>query len=141
MSNKIVMRYGAQPNYDREEEGGGETVTTLWANADPTSSFAAQTITLSDLATNYKKLRIEVYRSDGNYTVDYDMAGADKFYSSSSTGRMCICAKSADNTNIYSRYIYFNGGYDKLYISNGARWNAAATSSNIAKPAVIYGVN
>lgn len=118
----------------------GESATLLWTNTSPATSFAAQTITLSDLATNYKKLRIEVYRSSGNYYIDFDLTDASIYYGSSSTSRMSICAKSSDNTNIYCRYIYFNDAYDKLYISNGARWNSANTSSNICKPAAIYGI-
>lgn len=120
--------------------GGGETVTTLWTNSNPSSSFSAQTITLSDVATNYRKLRIEVYQGDGNYYIDYDMSNASK-YLSTDIYRFGIMAVSSGTSNTYARYGYFNGAYDKIHWSTGYRTNSTNTSANICKPAKIHGVN
>ena len=47
--------------------------TVLWTNANPTSSFATQTITLSDDITNYDIIRIEGRKntSDDTYLEVY----------------------------------------------------------------------
>lgn len=128
------------PTINELPQTAPETATLLWENSNPSASFASQTITLSDTIENYKKLRIEVYRSSENYNIDFDMTDPSDFNGSSSISRMSICAKSADNTNIYARYMYFNGGYNKLYFSNGTRVGGTNTSGNICKPAKIYGI-
>ncbi len=133
----IAMRYGQTGT---RVESQGETVTVLWSNSDPTTSFASQTITLSQNANNFRKLRIEVYRSgNDNYTIDYDLSNPSRYLNSDTT-RFSISAVSTTNYT-YVRYAYFSGAYNKMYWSTGYRTGSSSTSANIAKPAKIYGVN
>lgn len=132
----IAMRYGQA---GQRAESQGETVTTLWTNSDPTTSFASQTITLSQNANNFRKLRIEVYRSNDNYTIDFDLSNPSRYLNGDTT-RFSISAVSSTSYT-YVRYAYFNGAYNKIYWSTGYRTASTSTSANIAKPAKIYGVN
>ena len=44
----------------RKKGGGKMSETVLWTNPSPTSTFAGQTVTLSDNISNYKYIAIEV---------------------------------------------------------------------------------
>ncbi len=50
--------------------GGKQTETVLWANSSPSSSFAAQNVTLSDSLSNYDYIKVtyRISTSDGTST-------------------------------------------------------------------------
>lgn len=136
---QIAMRYGMAG--ERAEQTQGETVTPLWTNSNPSSSFASQTITLSQSADNFQKLRIEAYRTGGDsYTIDFDISDPSIFLNGD-LSRFSISAISSGTSYTYVRYAYFNGAYNKIYWSTGYRTASTSTSANICKPSAIYGVN
>ena len=83
--------------------GGTASETTLWTNSSPSSSFADQTVTLSDNINNYTHLKIKFNRSTTDTTTKTEVIytvkefkkyvvgansfnGAVAFYASTSTG-------------------------------------------------------
>lgn len=56
----------------RKRGGGGAlTETALWTNASPTSSFAAQNVTLSSGISNFEVIRVYYLCSTTEYYVDF----------------------------------------------------------------------
>ena len=125
------------PIYNGLASGGSESKTLLWENTSPTSGFSSQTITLSDVVSNYKKLRIEVYDSSGNYYVDYDMSTPSKYLLSGK----CGFAIGYHSTNNYTRFGYlYDETYTKIWWSACYRLGATSTLSNGCVPAAVYGI-
>ena len=58
-----------------QRDDNGKTV--LWENASPTSTFAAQTQTMSDSAANYDFLLFEFYYSTTGLNLQTQLVGAD----------------------------------------------------------------
>ena len=108
--------------------GGGITETTLWENSTPTSSFAGQTVTLSDNMDNYDFLKFCFNRSTTNttdkceiiYSVDEfkkftaaanHFNGATAFYPTDGTARLYARAyKYISNTQVAFENMYQMSG-------------------------------
>lgn len=118
--------------------GGSPTVTTLWTNANPSSNFSGQTVTLSQAMTNFTLIKIaykytttadvyNVYFDTTNYT--YTGAYADEFSLISRPG-----------TAGYVRRLTM-ASTTTISISTSYRLNASGDSTAYCIPVGIYGVN
>ena len=125
------------PIYNGLASGGSESKTLLWQNESPTSAFASQTITLSDDANKFKRLRIDVYLSTtSTYSVYFDLSDPSLFLSGSAR-----CALSQYSSSYgYVRYGSFSETYNKIWWSAAYRVGTTNSSTSVAKPLYIYGV-
>ena len=123
--------------------GSTGTETVLWTNSAPTSSFSAQTVTLSDVATNYDRLKIVYYLSDGNQpegSAEYDMGNAAAYLNTTPNLKMCFGMITSSNY-INIRYCHFSSNaYTGLYISAAYRAGSTNSGTNTAIPYQIIGV-
>lgn len=111
----------------------------LWENPDPTSDFAQQQITLSEDATNYEFLMIELkYMKSADYR--YNVIGH--------TGNNIILSYGecgSKGTQISQRNLYLVSGYpNKVLINNcelATGSTASTTSNDHCIPLAIYGFN
>lgn len=97
--------------------GSGEqyTETVLWTNPSPSSTFAAQNVTLSDNLSNYKYIGINFGYSTSNYSTGYhnstillSLEDFIKFGYKSGLAR-CGTSLTVANTNntIFSRSVLY----------------------------------
>lgn len=145
-SGEIVKMGGAGYLYATQQ---GETETTLWTNASPTSGFTNQEVTLSDNYTNYKRIRFYFRASNSvsdEFSVEYKKEEIDKwFYGTGSSGTTYPAGSITFNyssTN-YSRLIRKTGSSvtNKFYIATGQKLGASGTAQNTGIPTRIVGIN
>lgn len=122
--------------------------TVLWENPNPTSSFATQTITLSDSIMNYNMIRIEGRRSTS--IDDYLEVYADPEYlvtcatAKTENAGNCGLAASTGAGSTGSRYtrvfVSTTANPDKITVGN--EYSMATTTSNntYAIPTRIVGI-
>ena len=95
-----------QDAIDEVAQGGGSSETVLWTNADPSQTFAAQPVTVSDMS-GYSKIRIEFIdqntcKSEGSITIPPEAAtgysyGLTRIFEQ--TGDLRIATRNFDYTN------------------------------------------
>lgn len=118
--------------------------TVLWTNSAPTSSFASQTVTLSDSMDNYKYLAFK-YRV--NTSVEGDTTN---IYSVEDIHKML--GSGTNNVNVGSLDIYVSGGntYSRqigyssdtaILFKDSYRLNAQASANTTCIPTEIIGLN
>lgn len=111
---------------------GGIQIKKIWTNASPTSSFAAQTVNISDLQ-NYSMIMVRGRYSGGAYD---SFTG---FYKTTvgTIGAITIAGASIANRNftIKSNAIQFDVG--EIRLSYGGD---ASTNNVVAIPVEIYGI-
>ena len=124
------------------------TETVLWTNSDPTASFSAQTVTLSDSLLNYKYLKI-VYRSSNTNTVDYytlypivDENGEIIYYTGNGNPRMIISYINSSGTARQRRFSIENSTATTIHFTSCQNIGGSSTTVNSAMiPIAIHGVN
>lgn len=129
----------------------GPTYTRLWTNASPTSSFGAQTISLSEAANNYDAIRIVwEYNTGSGVTGDdwegktgavsqiYEMGSAPLDQSSGGYLQIGIAMTA---TNSFARRGYFNNAYAGIYFSACTRIGSSGNSNTNCVPVLVDGVN
>jgi len=98
----------------RANSGGGDlSETTLWTNPNPSASFSAQTVTLSQSITNFKYIAFTYARNIDSlsdvHRVIYPVSDVQKWATSSSevnkTYGMIIARGSSGNS--YNRPIFY----------------------------------
>ena len=120
--------------------GGKELEYELWTNPSPLANFAAQTITLSDNAENYKKLRI-YYRvwtsADRPFYADFEI---DTYaFSDADTGHYAL--SYYDNQYNRCRFCYHqNSDTTKLIWTDNTRIGGTGTKNENLVPLKICGV-
>ena len=122
------------------------TETTLWTNSSPTSSFAGQTITLSEIFTNFRYLKIvgRLSTSDSTETVAiYPVDFVKRWNQGTPDGRGALnVAISGSN---YMRNIYIAtadiGTYIKLSFDNALKVGATTSANTNVIPTQIIGIS
>lgn len=105
--------------------GGKMTETTLWTNSSPTSSFANQTVTLSQSITAFDYIRI-YFRTqntqDNEFSAIYLASEVNTWVESSSTPRPFGILCGNQGTNTRKRLV--------MYVSNTSLSLSHATGVN-----------
>lgn len=114
----------------------GGMVTTLWQNASPTSSFAAQTITLSDSVNNYDMVLVHYYH---NATVESDRYDRlTVFLPTFSTASLDVVAHGYNRTG--GRYITSISGTSMTFSAAGYNGSTTSSTNGYGTPIAVYGV-
>lgn len=128
----------------RKKGGGGGryTETSLWTNASPTSSFAAQVVTLSDSIDNYKYIAIK-YKFDTSSNVEgsviFLVSDIKKSVQGVDTIVPCIGASPQGVAN-YARRVFYTSN-TKIRIEIATAMNKTGTSTAYVIPLEILGLN
>jgi len=129
-----------------------DTMTLLWENPNPTSTFASQTISLSESYNNYQYLIIE-YALWNSYPTREVKILENRFYGTTTQSAGETFTVLSNYTNwggssgsSYSRYISMPSTIDserkQLLIQNGYDSGAGTTAQNgVLVPVKIYGAN
>lgn len=121
--------------------GGKQTETVLWTNSAPTSSFASQSVTLSDNINNYDYLKFTIAFStsvaDSSSTI-ISVSDFKKMTSSASTGHP-VGFVGGRYTNIYSRAVYYTDDTTVNFGSNYQQGASTVANTNII-PIQIVGI-
>lgn len=115
--------------------------TTLWTNSSPTTTFAEQSITLSQDIDNFAYIGIK-YRVSTTATSDeteilVTPTNLKKSAATASAVRIIIGANNSGG-NRYDRGIQYNSD-TSLTISGAYRVNTSGSGNNLAIPLYIYG--
>ena len=92
--------------------GGGEVTTEsiLWTNSSPTSTFAAQGVTLSDAISNYDDIRIYIRQSTSSATdgwVTYSAEKVKTFVQTSDTPISVTGVRNSSANKSLGRCMYY----------------------------------
>lgn len=123
----------------------GKTETTLWTNSSPTSSFAEQTITLSQAFTNFDLIKIEYQASVSKTTKGYVYVDKttlqQSLWSDASKPLVSISGRnnSASGSTQYVRRIVYVST-TQLTITTAYQINANNSATNSAIPTKITGI-
>jgi hypothetical protein len=125
--------------------GGSATETVLWTNGSPTSSFASQTVTLSQTIENFDYIKIVFRKSttnaDEGILILPTKTVKESLNNTASTYRCCIGLCVGNSNSTYVRTIFVNSGvYDAIGIDTATRLNASGTSNITAIPTQIIGL-
>ena len=129
--------------------GGSETETTLWTNPSPASAFSAQTITLSNAYTNYKRLRFYFRKSTSDsteYFVEYTKEEIGKWWDGSTSTTFSPVGGMPyyrSGSNYASRVIRRAGASvtNQFWISAAYNMNSSGTGTAYGIPTKITGIN
>jgi hypothetical protein len=127
--------------------GGSESETVLWTNPSPTSSFAAQSVTLSDSLLNYKYLKI-TYRSANTNVVNYytlypivDDNGEIIYAGGNGNPRMIISYIISSGTARQRRFSIEDSAATTIYFTTCQNIGSSSTTVNGAMiPITISGI-
>lgn len=114
----------------------------LWENANPTTAFANQTVTLTDSLANYDAVRIyfnwSTSRGDRHTQhVDYDLTYINE-YITGNYYRMMI--GMVYNNVTYTRNAFIGEGYTSVVFGTSARLNASGSNNSTNIPIKICGI-
>ena len=122
--------------------GNGEqyTETVLWTNSSPTSSFADQTITLSDSIDNYSSLGVTFKLStteEMSCTIKLSVEDFKKCTNSATILNPASCAKISNLA--YARRFYCASD-TTIYFAASYRLNTSGTNNAANIPIQIIGI-
>lgn len=123
--------------------GSGEqyTETVLWTNSAPTSSFAAQTITLSDSMSNYKYLKFRYKNTaSGSLEASVICPVSDFVKMSDVSGNGILLILAMQNPSIYGRRVYYVST-TSVNFKSALRVGSSGTTDSVAIPLEILGIN
>lgn len=127
----IIMQYGS---------GGGKAaarkMALLWSNSDTTSSFAAQTVNLSDSVLNYDFMLVTYAFSTGSQDFSSVLIPVSEIYTNAAQYNLNINAGANNRTG--NRKINVPTATTAAF-GTGA-FNGSASSDGNVIPAAIYGV-
>lgn len=120
--------------------GGGMTETTLWTNSSPTSTFAAQSVTLSQSLSNFDYIRFE-YRFSTSNSASYSVIikASDVTNSLTTSGNFTIALMVRSSSYYRSRRVTYNS-LTSLEVSLAWDSNHAGSSNSEAIPTKIVGM-
>ena len=105
----------------------GFTETDLWTNPSPSSSFAAQTITLNESMANYNRVRI-YFKVKSDVSVDsiyfdFDTTHIEYYIATTNINRLLFTIGFIYSGNSFARGAFFvndqHENYTKLYFGPG----------------------
>ena len=122
-----------------------ESETVLWTNSSPSASFSSQTISLSDVASKYKYLRI-YYRFYVNiydkmytdFSIDRTVRGT--YATRDNGGRFCLALYHWAGYEVCRTFYFTDYNYNQLVISNCTRIGGSATQNDSCVPLKVVGV-
>ena len=117
---------------------GGSTETVLWTNNSPTSSFAVQTVTISDDYTNYDYLEF-YFRSTTSDDTEYRDIIPTSVLAKSTSASTCTIGNSS-SSKIRSRGIYATSN-TSIRISDCYPLNSTSASNTSVIPTKIVGIS
>lgn len=117
---------------------GGSTETVLWTNNSPTSSFAVQSVTLSDDYTNYDYLEF-YFRSTTSDDTEYRDIIPTSVLAKSTSASTCTIGNSS-SSKIRSRGIYATSN-TSIRISDCYPLNSTSASNTSVIPTKIVGIS
>lgn len=153
----VSMRYGSRRKKKTVSSSGGGgsavTYTRLWTNSSPSSSFAAQDVTLSAAASGYDFIRVVWARINtagvtaDNWTsstdalaVWYDMRHASSLLDSTNTLQMGMSVRPS--TGYYSRRLRFSSAACTVVrFGETTRWSSSGTNNALLIPVLVDGVS
>ena len=153
----VSMRYGSRRKKKTVSSSGGGgsavTYTRLWTNSSPSSSFAAQDVTLSAAASGYDFIRVVWARINtagvtaDNWTsstdalaVWYDMRHASSLLDSTNTLQMGMSVRPG--TGYYSRRLRFSSAACTVVrFGETTRWSTSGTNNALLIPVLVDGVS
>ena len=120
--------------------GGGKATlksTTLWSNPNPSSSFSAQTVTLSQSMANFDYIRIRFQYSTSNteqWNVIYSVAGLDG-------NTVSMGARKYDSSSINDmRYRAVNGASNTTVAFTNSVQHTSSSQSTSAAYIIPYSI-
>lgn len=120
-------------SYAPSEKSGGGTLkeTVLWTNLAPTSSFDAQTVTLSQSIEDFQYVAVYNRVSTSNTSESYVMCTVDEFKNFTSTGTHTQMALGVrlNGDRSFARTVYYS---NTTQIRFGTAYEMMATSGNNA---------
>lgn len=128
----------------RKKGGGGgaeQVETVLWTNPSPSSTFAAQTVTLSESIDNFDYIAISYCQSTSYPIPSKIIYSVSDFKKSIQTATndpivgLCV----SDTSNSYGRKAYYVNS-TTIGFTLGYRWNSAYSTNNAANPISIIGI-
>lgn len=108
--------------------GGGPTETVLWTNPNPSQSWSATTITLSDDYTNYNYIGLTYKKKNSDSNILQKVFISTEY--ATKTGMMY-----AFDSRIYIRSFNLNDS-NKMTIGAGMSTSSSATSADLAAHAI-----
>ena len=126
----IAMQYGSGEG----SRSNGLTVTSLWTNSSPTSSFAAQTVNLSSSAGNYVMLAVYYEFSTSNTVRTMSIVPVASL-KSGDEGMCIIAAWGANRTGVRR----FTLASDTTVTFTACGYNGG-TDNTYGVPVAIYGI-
>lgn len=153
----VSMRYGSRRKKKTVSSSGGGgsavTYTRLWTNSSPSSSFAAQDVTLSAAASGYDFIRVVWARiNTAGVTADnwesstdalavwYDMRHASSLLDSTNTLQMGMSVRPG--TGYYSRRLRFSSAACTVVrFGETTRWSTSGTNNALLIPVLVDGVS
>ena len=140
-ANGQAQDAGVEPIYYETVASGVDAVLVgidmdlLWTNANPTSAFAAQTVSL-DLS-NYSMIFVECIR----YASNVDSYSLGTALSKIGEGATCTCAAAISSTGTYSvSFRAFTCSASGVTFGNGRKYDGVPDSDERAVPYKIYGI-
>lgn len=153
----VSMRYGGKRKKKTVASsgggGGGISYTRLWTNGSPSSSFAAQTVSLGSAASGFTYIRIVWARvntagvTENNWESSsdalayfYDMRNATSLLDATNT--MQMAASVRPGTGYYSRRCWFTStACTTIEFGATTRWAQSGTNNALLIPVLIDGVS
>ena len=119
---------------------GGFSETTLWTNSSPTSSFAAQDVTLSQSFTNFDYIKINWRATKSNTTAASMIVPPSVLQNSSATANSNnVEFGTHTGSTVRARSIRYSSN-TKLSISTAYNVNTSGNSTDYAIPTSIVGL-
>lgn len=153
----VSMRYGGRRKQQSASSsggggGGGISYTRLWTNSSPSSSFAAQQVSLDSAASGYTYIRIVWARvntagvTENNWESSadalaylYDMRNATSLLDATNTMQMAAAVRPA--TGYYARRCWFTStACTTIEFGTTTRWSTSGTNNALLVPVLIDGV-
>lgn len=114
--------------------------TVLWTNPSPTSTFAAQTVTLSDSIENYKYIKVSYRVSNSNDASNSVIMSVEDLKNTDTFGTANSRYGSISG-NQYKVRDYYYIDSTNIAFTAGYQINAVATDNNSCIPIEITGLN
>ena len=126
----------------RTKGGGGakQTETVLWTNSSPTTSFNAQTVTLSDDIDNYDEIKINYKQSSTNSlsaSVSIPVSDLKNMTIQASGIFFAIASMNSSSIGYFRRVGYASD--TQIEFTTAYRVNNSGTDATMAIPTSIVG--
>jgi len=126
--------------YLYENQQGGSTETVLWTNNSPTSTFAGQTITLSDSLDNYTYVKIKYRISTSVSTESSAIVPVSEFVHMTQTSNTFKIGTGSFNSSTYVRTAYY-GSATTIVFNNGYQLGSTSQANRMLIPVSVIGIS